>query len=235
MWRYFWAKTFPGPAFRLFGRHHLLMIGLIVAVNGALLWRGAQIPVGWQRPLQIGMAAALLLDEAALHLWRWRTDQWTLQEMLPFHLCAVMIYLSAIMLLTDSYALYEFVYLLGVAGAAQAILTPDAGPYGYPHFRFFQVFVSHGLIVTAGVWMTAVVGYRPFPSSIGRVLVWGVGYMAFVGVVNAILGSNYLYIARKPDTPSLIDAMPPWPWYIPILLLLAALFIGLMYVPFWVG
>jgi len=45
--------------------------------------------------------------------------------------------MSATMLVNGSYGLYEFVYLLGIAGASQALLTPDAGAYGFPHFRFF--------------------------------------------------------------------------------------------------
>ncbi|KAA3662494.1 MAG: hypothetical protein DWQ04_13345, partial [Chloroflexi bacterium] len=60
----------------------------------------------------------------------------------------------------------------------------------------------------------------------------GVGYMAFVGVVNWLLGSNYLFIARKPDTASLLDVLPAWPCYIPVLLLLAVLFLGIAYLPF---
>jgi uncharacterized membrane protein YwaF len=38
--------------------------------------------------------------------------------------------------------------------------------------------------------------------------------MIFVGLVNWAIGSNYMFIARKPDTPSLIDVLGPWPLYI---------------------
>lgn len=33
--------------------------------------------------------------------------------------------------------------------------------YAFPHFRFFQVFLSHGGIVTAAIYMTFIEGYRP--------------------------------------------------------------------------
>ncbi|MEJ2750495.1 MAG: TIGR02206 family membrane protein, partial [Anaerolineae bacterium] len=114
----------------------------------------------------------------------------------------------------------------------QALLTPDAGIYGFPHFRFLQTMISHGAIVTAAVWMTAVEGLRPYPRSIVRVAGIGLAYMVVIGGVNALIGSNYLYIAHKPDTASLLDVMPAWPWYIPYLLLIAALMIGLLYLPF---
>ena len=48
----------------------------------------------------------------------------------------------------------------------------------------------------------------------------------------SILGSNYLFIARKPETASLLDVLPPWPWYLPILELIAVIIVGLLYLPF---
>ncbi len=228
----FFAKEFAGPPFQLFGPHHLVALALILLLNGGLLAYGRRIPSRWRAPMRYGLAVLLVVDEAMWHWWNWHVGQWTVQTMLPLHLCSLLVFLSAIMLVTRNYTLYEFVYLLGIAGAMQAILTPDAGPYGFPHFRFFQVFVSHGSIVTAGVWMTAVEGFRPYPRSLLRVAGIGLSYMALVGVINALLGSNYLFIARKPDTASLLDVLPAWPWYIPFIMLLGGLFIGLLYLPF---
>lgn len=228
----FFAKDFAGPAFQLFGPHHLVVLALLLLLNGGLLAYGRHIPLSWRPPLRYALALILLVDEAMWHWWNWYVGQWTVQTMLPLHLCSLLVFLSALMLSTKNYTLYEFVYLLGIAGAMQAILTPDAGAYGFPHFRFFQVFVSHGSIVTAGVWMTAVEGYRPFPPSLLRVAGGGLAYMALVGVINAWLGSNYLFIAHKPETASLLDVLPAWPWYIPYILLLGAIFLGLLYLPF---
>ena len=30
-----------------------------------------------------------------------------------------------------------------------------------------------------------------------------------------VLGSNYMYSMRKPETASALDLMGPWPWYLP--------------------
>jgi hypothetical integral membrane protein (TIGR02206 family) len=56
--------------------------------------------------------------------------------------------------------------------------------------------------------------------------------MALVGVVNWLLGSNYLFIAHKPDTPSLIDVLGPWPWYILSLEALALVLCLGLYLPY---
>ncbi len=47
-----------------------------------------------------------------------------------------------------------------------------------------------------------------------------------------LLDSNYLFIAHKPETASLMDVLPAWPWYIPFLELIGAGFCLLLYVPF---
>ena len=92
--------------------------------------------------------------------------------------------------------------------------------------------VSHAAIVSAAVYMTVVEGYRPYWTSLVHVLVGANLYMLLVGLINWRLGSNYLFIARKPDTPSLIDLLGPWPWYIGSIEAFACVVFLLMYLPF---
>lgn len=228
----FIAKDYDGAPFELFGGPHLVMLALVFLLNVVLIAYGKRIPERWRPRLRYGLAIVLFINESLWHWWNAATGQWTLQTMLPLHLCSVLVWLSQVMLVTKNVTLYELVYFLGIGGAMQALLTPDAGQYGFPHFRFLQTMISHGAIVTAGVWMTAVEGLRPYPQSILRVAKIGLIYIILVGGANALIGSNYLYIARKPDTASLLDVMPAWPWYIPFLLLIAAVMFGLLYLPF---
>jgi hypothetical integral membrane protein (TIGR02206 family) len=80
--------------------------------------------------------------------------------------------------------------------------------------------------------MTLVEGYRPTWRSYGRVLIWSNVYMLFVGIVNALIGSNYMFIAHKPETASLIDVLGPWPWYILALEAIGFVLFLLLYLPF---
>jgi uncharacterized membrane protein YwaF len=61
--------------------------------------------------------------------------------------------------------------------------------------------------------MTLVEGHRPTLKALRNVLIGASLYTAAVGVVNWLIGSNYLFIAHKPPTASLMDALGPWPWY----------------------
>jgi hypothetical integral membrane protein (TIGR02206 family) len=224
----FWGTS--APPFRLFGPTHLIALTLVIAVNVSLFfWRGPSEDA--KRRFRIALAAALLVDEALLHLWYVSNGLWTPQLMLPFHLCAALIYLSAAMLLTRHQRLYEFCYLLGVSGATQALLTPDT-PYEFPCWRFISMFVSHGSIVTAALYMTVVEGFRPTWASLPRALLALGLYAIPVYALNSLIGSNYLFINGKPTTASLIDALPAWPWYLPILGVIAAVMMTLIYLPF---
>jgi len=228
----FFARDYAGAPFELFGPAHLVALALVVLVNLVVVANRKRFtPLGMQ-VFRYGLAAVLILNEIGWHLWNYFIGRWTIQTMLPLHLCSVLVWVSATMLLTRSYTIYEFSYFLGIAGATQALLTPDAGIYGFPHFRFFQVIISHGSIVTAAIYMTFVEGFRPYWRSLVRVMIWGNVYMAAIGVVNWLIGSNYLFIARKPVTPSLIDLLGPWPWYVLNLEALAMALCLVLYLPY---
>lgn len=228
----FFAFDYHGAPFELFGTAHLIALGVVLAINLLIITYRKQFTPQFQKSFRIGLATILLVDEAAWHAWNYFTGQWTIQTMLPLHLCSILVFASAYMLLTRNYRIYEFAYFLGIGGALQALLTPDAGIYGYPHFRFFQVIISHGSIVTAAIYMTFVEGYRPYLSSLKRVFIWTNIYMVGVFILNQVIGSNYLFIAHKPETASLIDVLGPWPWYILSLEALGAVMCLILYLPF---
>lgn len=225
------GKDWSGAPFVLFSRAHWIALGLVMLGCLALL-RLCRADATWHRRARYGLAIILLINETLWHLWNWTTGQWSLQTMLPLHLCSVLVFLSAWMLITENYTIYEFAYLLGIPGAMQALLTPDAGIYGFPHFRFFQVFISHGAIVVSALYMTLVAGYRPRPASLWRVGLIANLYMIAVGGINTLIGSNYLYVAHKPATASILDALPPWPWYILWIEGMGIVSLLLMYAPF---
>jgi hypothetical integral membrane protein (TIGR02206 family) len=230
--RNLWAKDYSGRPFELFGRPHLAALAVVAAVNIGWAVVGPGLTPEARLLVRGGMALWLLANEAVFHLWTLSTRQWTVQTMLPLHVCAILIYLTAYMLLSGNYYAYEFCYFLGVGGAVQALLTPDAGRYGFPHVRFFTTLIAHSLLFSAPLYMTLVEGYRPVPLSIVRVVVELMALAVVVGLINWRLGSNYMYLMRPPDTPSLIDKLGPWPWYLLSLFGLALIVLVVLYLPF---
>jgi hypothetical integral membrane protein (TIGR02206 family) len=230
----FLALDFVGAPFELFSSVHLIAILAIAILNAFFIFRRQSFDEKARRATRYTMAAVLVANEISWHVWHIMINQWTIQEMLPLHLCSVLVWGGAYMLVKKHTGIYEFAFLLGIPGALQAVLTPDLGIYNFPHFRYFQTFISHGLIITSALYMTFVEGMRPYPRSIRNLFVYGNLYMFAVSLVNWAIGSNYLFTAHKPITASLLDVLPAWPWYLIFVELLAFSFVAVLYAPFWI-
>lgn len=227
----FFAANYHGQPFEFLGTAHLAALGVLVLLNLYMI-RFRNATDGTKTAIRWILALILWGNEFAFHYWNYINGLWTIQTMLPLHLCSVLVWLGALMLVTKNYRIYEFMYFMGIAGAIQVLATPDIGIYGFPHFRFFQTFISHGLIVTSAIYMTVVEGFRPTWKSMLRVAVWMNAYAVIIFFVNSYIGSNYLMINHKPELPSLLDLLPPWPIYILYMELIGVISILLLYLPF---
>ena len=231
MERYF-AYHYDGPAFELFSAGHWLAMGVIAGIVAFLIW-------GWRNPneksrrrARLLIAGIMVLNEIGWHTWNIVNGVWSIEEHLPLHATSLSIWGSIFVLLTRNFRVYEIVFFIGIVGAVQAIITPAAGEYGLPHYRAFQTMISHGMIVIAMVYMTAIEGLRPQWSSIWKTMVAINLLMLFVTAVNYLVGSNYMFTLRKPATASLFDSMGPWPWYLLAAEFVAVIFFVLLYLPF---
>jgi len=227
----FFTKDFTGGDFAFMGIAHLIALLSIVLLNIYLL-RYRTKSESNRSKIRWTMAIILWVNEVGWHIWNASVGQWNIQTMIPLHVCSVLVWLGGVMLVTKNYTIYEFAYFMGIGGALQALLTPDLGIYGFPHYRFFQTFISHGLIVTSAIYMTTVEGFRPTWKSFGRIFVGMNIYLLIVFFINQAIGSNYMFVAHKPETASLLDALPAWPWYILWLEAIGLLTCLILYIPF---
>jgi hypothetical integral membrane protein (TIGR02206 family) len=227
----YFAGNYQGAPFEFLGDTHLGALAFLVILNIFLL-RFRYSSDKTKSAVRWMLALTLWINEFAWHYWNYTTGKWTIQSMLPLQLCSILVWVGAYMLVTRNYRIYEFMYFMGIGGAIQALATPDLGIYGFPHFRFFQTFISHGLIITAAIFMTVVEGFRPTWKSMLRVAVWMNIYALAVYFLNTAIGSNYLMINYKPETPSLLDLLPPWPIYILYMELIGIVTMLLLYMPF---
>lgn len=225
----YFGLNYQGDSFHLFSIAHIISFSVIFIINLLVYLFQKRLT---NKIYRYGLATLLILQEFSLHLWYVATGTWSLADSLPLHLCGVSIILSVILLLTKNRAIYEVVYFWGIGGALQALLTPDMGMYNFPHFRFYQFFISHGLIITSVLFMTFVYSYRPRVISIIRTFIITNLYMLVISGVNMVTGGNYLFVCRKPQSASLLDYLGPWPWYILALEGITMITFILLYLPF---
>lgn len=231
----FLSPAFDGGAFRLFGAWHLLAVGAVVVAASALICLARAGEPVRRRRIARALALALILNETAWHLWNLLAGSWTIQRMLPLHLCSAMVWITAGALLFGQWRLYPLLYFYGIAGAAQALITPDLGAFGFPHYQFFQTMLGHGLLVTGGFWVVTVERWRPTLRAVCWVTLGLNAYALLLLWINLRIGSNYLYVTGRPESASLLDFLPDWPWYLMIAEGMAVTIFTLMYLPFRVS
>jgi hypothetical integral membrane protein (TIGR02206 family) len=152
---------------------------------------------------------------------------WDVQTSLPLELCSVTLLLSILMLIFRSRWLYPIILFAGIGGALQAVLTPNLA-YAFPHYRFIHFFVAHSAIILAALYMTWIEGLKPTWKSVGGAMLFLNGLALIVWIVDDALGANYMFLAGKPSTPSILDVLGPYPLYILAEEAIALLFFSLL-------
>jgi hypothetical integral membrane protein (TIGR02206 family) len=221
----------PNNPFVLFGSVHLITTALLALVGILLLRSGMRGTDVVRRRIRVGMAAFFLFWEIEWQVWHLWHGIWSAEINLPLHLCSVMIWVSMYGLWFEDRRVYPLMYFMGIAGAIQALITPNAHET-FPHIRFMSTMFTHSLLVICGFWVIFVEKYRPTFRSARNAFLGLNAYALVVYFINRAVGANYLYVVAKPDVATLMDYFPAWPWYIPILEgLLVIIMVG-MYVPF---
>ena len=245
----------------LLGREHLLTLlslGVVAAVLCAVARRSIRDGTGRAAGVLCRLLAALLVaNEALEQVIALVRGRWSWTELLPLHLCDIGIAVTALALIFAGRALsagqaaslslscgenedraprfrgrrlFELAYYWGLAGTIQALLTP-AIEERFPDPACLRFFVMHGGVVISVLVMVFGLGLRPRRGSVLRV--WGVTALLAlpVGLVNWLLGANYMYLCGPPPRASLYDHLGPWPWSLAVMGAVALLLFWICYLP----
>jgi len=195
----------------LLAREHVAALVLIAVAIAVLVLAARRRPGGWLKIL----AVLLVADEVSwwLYMALGGGEPGQRAQPLPLQLCDVAVLVAAAALWTRRQLLAEVTYFWALAGTLQALLTPEL-PQHFPTYPYFQYYIAHGGAV--GAALILVVGLRMAPRQWSVVWVAGItiAYAALVGLVDAVTGADYMFLRAKPDTPTLLDDLGPWPWYI---------------------
>lgn len=153
---------------------------------------------------------------------------------LPLHLCDLAAIIAGFALITQRPVLCTLTYFWGLAATSQGLITP-ALSHGFPSWPFFTFFIQHFAIVATAIYLPLVQQWRPkspwWRSPI-EMYGWSLGYLALSLVANAILDTNFGFSMHRPENPSLIDHLGPWPWYLFSMQAIAVVIFTLLALPF---
>ena len=140
------------------------------------------------------------------------TRNWTPDVSLPLQLCGISKILGAICLVKFNQRIFEFVLLLGLAGAFQAILTPEF-EIEITTYSTIEYYMSHTMIILMPLYLFYVLGHRVKNKAWLYTFLIGVTTLCCVGFVNYLVDGNYIFLCGPPiaKNPLLIGS---WPYYL---------------------
>ena len=201
-------------SFAAYGVSHWVVLILLAAGAVALARSGARYR-GTRTVEVTGRAFALVL--VAFHLpilvYDLSPVRFDIEHSLPFQISDLTWMVAACALWFRWQWAYALAYYWGLTLVPQAMLTPALDAADFPSIDFISFWGQHILVLWAAVYLTWWMGMRPnwgsFAFAATITVAWGLVVLAF----NTAAGTNYMFVNRKPDNPSLLDLMGDWPWY----------------------
>ena len=187
-----------------------------------------------QRNVVFFLIAVTLLQELLHYFFKINLNTFDIAQDLSLHMCGISVFISCYALYTKNQAAFELSFFWGLAGALQAILTPDPTRFHFGYISTFWSFLSHGIIIMNVFWLIFVDNMRCRKNSLLNTILVTNGAIFIIGIINSAIGNgaNYWFICEKPsgDSPFLIGE---WPYYLFTFQLAGILFMSLIYLPMW--
>ena len=200
--------------FQAFTPEHLglmagfLVVAVVLGFVGRAL-RGSPAELWFRR----GFALLIPCFTVPMQVAQLLPGDYDLATSLPLQLCDLAWVAAVVALWTRHWTATALVYFWGLTLTVQGILTPSLEQL-FPDPRYFMFWGMHFLTVWAAVYLTFGIGvpltWRSYRFALVVTAAWAVTVVAF----NAVSGTNYGYLNRKPAVGTLLDLFGPWPGYV---------------------
>jgi len=198
--------------FTAYGPSHLTVLAVFVVGAAALIWIGRRQTES--QALVLSRVLALLILAMFGVALVYKLIRPTLDGSVPLQLCDIAELMAVYALWSQRHWAFALTYYWGLVLSSQALITPDVGAPDFPSHGFITFFALHVLVVWAPIYLTWGRGMRPQWRSYRFVVITTLVWAAITFTFNAIAGTDYGYLNRKPPVASLLDALGPWPVYL---------------------
>lgn len=218
-------------AFHPFTFTHAAMLLLIALLTWLLVSTGRRQRADSPIRLELTLAVANLLFWISAHGWWQLPPRFDPATTLPLQLCHLTSVIASLVLLTRRHDLRAVLYFWGIGLCTQALLTPSlTDPPA--SIWFWAFWFQHGFIMAVVVYDLAVRRFRPTWRDYGLACAVSAAYAAAVLPLNLLLGANYGFVGNtRPDNPSIVDLLGPWPERLLIIVPLVAIVLALLMLP----
>ena len=200
--------------FEAFTLEHLglvagFLVGCVVLTLVGRAHRGTDAELRFRR----GFALLVPCFTVPMQVLQLLPGDFDLGTSLPLQLCDFAWIAAIVALWTRHWAATALVYFWGLTLTVQGILTPSLGEV-FPDPRYFGFWGMHFATVWAAIYLTFGIGVRVDWRSYRLAVTLTTAWAAVVMVFNAVTGTNYGYLNRKPAADTALDLLGPWPGYV---------------------
>jgi hypothetical integral membrane protein (TIGR02206 family) len=222
--------------FRPFSWMHAATLAALLGVTLAAVVlrrrRHHEAPPAWG---ETAFAVLILALWVGVTGWRLLPGHFDPRYSFPLQLCNLTSLAVPLVLLTSWRPLRAVLYFWGLALSSQGIVTPDLkeGP-GRPGFWVFWIF--HGTIIGTALYDLVARRFRPTWKDFRYAYAAAWAYLIVALALDLAFGWNYGYVGRsRPDQPSIIDVLGPWPQRLVPIILLVSVAMLILLIPWEVG
>ncbi|MBE37271.1 MAG: TIGR02206 family membrane protein [Flavobacteriales bacterium] len=212
--------------------YNLITIFVIVGI----IFFSKSISSTHKNRLSLIIAGLFICEFLFMDIYHIYTGLWSMQDSMPLHLCSIMWFVCIYLFLTHKQWAFEMILFIGMPGGIHSLLTPEL-THGDSFLHKIDFFVGHGGLVLAPFYAIFVMKMWPRKNAWWKSFLKLQILVLIVGIINYLLGSNYMYlayppIANNPLIPSAESFFGQWPYYILIFELAVLMHAIIINIPF---
>ncbi len=204
--------------------HHTLITIVVIATLLIVRYRVNRYNLNF---IDIFLGFLPIIIELIFQIQSVLNKEWMLIKTLPLEISYLTIFAIPIYLFMPSRILQSWIYYIGIWSAAAAFLnTIMMG--AEPWHVLLRYYGHHGTLLYFGISIY-ISGYRPTLNDYYNTAKIMLLIIFIIGLINMIIGSNYMFTRFKPTGMNLTLLMADWPYYFIIIVSIGLVFCYLLY------
>ena len=204
--------------------HHTLITIVVIATLLIVRYRVNRYNLNF---IDIFLGFLPIIIELIFQIQSMLNKEWMLIKTLPLEISYLTSFAIPIYLYKPSRILQSWIYYIGIWSAAAAFLnTIMMG--AEPWHVLLRYYGHHGTLLYFGISIY-ISGYRPTLNDYYNTAKIMLLIIFIIGLINMIIGSNYMFTRFKPTGMNLTLLMADWPYYFIIIVSIGLVFCYLLY------
>lgn len=220
--------------FETFSTEHQIVLFIFALISVfIILFARKHLNQKQQTLLGTALALSILAGMLGRMLIITLTEGFDVKEELPLYICRIVTFIMPFMMFYRHRKSFGILYFVVLAGTLNAVITPDL-EFGFPHYSAWIYWLIHAGLVLVILYAVFVYRLKPTFKDLWYTFIVINIYLVLLHLLNLSIGSNYSYTIQKPPSPSLLDYMGAWPWYLLTGQLIALVLFLILYAPFFI-